>query len=166
MEREIAKAWTQYATARRRLKQRYRGLALEAAHLSAPKLSPPVHLEILHVWALLKLDEAIDLWAPMAFEPGGAKRKRSETFEDWALARLQAQLMRFHGTYADPPELGSATKDSSLGFSLVWSPMRKRYFATEDEATEAARLLAGHASVLRPDGSHLLFIGGVEVPEP
>jgi hypothetical protein len=79
MERTIASAWDQYESGFRQLREHYKGLTYEAVDRVEPRLSPPIHREILIIWAHLMLDESIDLWMHKATELGGRKTVRTET---------------------------------------------------------------------------------------
>jgi hypothetical protein len=166
MEPKIARAWDQYESGFRRLREHHKGLIYEAVDRVEPRISPPVHREILIIWAHLMLDEAIDLWMHTATELGGRKTVRTETFEEHALWRIERRLMNFN----NPAALGfdveeTAPDDTSLPYRLTWDVMRTRRFASEDEAKEASRALSGVVVLSRPDGTYQSLNMGEVVPE-
>jgi hypothetical protein len=95
MERRIARAWAQYGSGFRQLRENYEGLIDGAVDRVEPRISPPVHREILIIWAQPMLDEAIDLWMHTATKLGDRKTVRTETFEEHALWRMERRLMNF-----------------------------------------------------------------------
>jgi hypothetical protein len=137
LERRIARAWAQYELGFRQLREHYKGLIDEAVDRVERRISPPVHREILIIWAQLMLDEAIDLWMHTATKLGGRKTVRTETFEEHALWRMERRLMNF----SNPAALGTdveepASDEEALRYQLTWGVIRERRFASEDEAKE------------------------------